>query len=103
MIDLAKRYVPTTLKFYNFANETFREAINKPYNKLEEHLGLVGAGKVILDEIDNPYLLAKEVIFRNMTPNEPHVMTALTLSLKSQVINLYSFTQSEEAADATRR
>lgn len=85
LIELAKRYMPIVIGFLKFKNEPFRELINKRYEGLAEHIDSIENGGVVLDDIENPYILAKEVIFRNMVLSKPSAMTALTLSLKNQV------------------
>lgn len=102
-IELAFRYIPIVYRFTKFKDDRFRSSINSTYPMLEKHISMLKNGEVVLDDIENPYLLTKTLILESMflvddlKDSRQHCEAALILSLKNQ-IHLYHAddNQSEE-------
>jgi hypothetical protein len=90
-------------------DEEFKELVNKPYKNLDEHIEFIKQGKVILDKIENPYILVKKVI-QSFGENghdgaDQSIMSnsdlSLILSLKNQVRCYYPVkNEGEEDAES---
>lgn len=89
--DQAEYFCETGLRFLsavgifykNYENIAFRDAINKPYANIEDHVQSILQGTPISEEIPNPYLLVKKVIItlRNSNCISSGASVALALSI----------------------
>lgn len=83
---LAHVYIPIVKKFKDdYEDIKFSIAINSSYKDLDNHVQSILDGKVVTTEIENCYVLIKNIAKKNdFKEMEPRINTALLLSLRNQ-------------------
>ena len=76
------------LIFNNSKDDSFRESINDPYPTLDDHIGEVIKGNIILEKINNPFLLVKNIWKKTFEEDNAKINNSLIFSLKNGTILL---------------
>lgn len=87
LLDLFQRFAVLLLTIFSQSkNDLFKNSINKPYSLIDMHADSICKGEIVVNGIDNPHLLFKEIWKKIYPYQRAAVSNACILSLKNRNI-----------------